>query len=124
MKNFIAGTYRQQQEYQSFTPSFVNRHFAWENPQINILMARAMQLLGELNAYAKLIPDIDFFIQMNIAKEARDSNLLEGTRTELDEVVLPQTEIPPTRRDDRQEVQNYIEAMNFAIKNMMQKFLP
>ena len=118
MKNFIAGTYRQQQEYQSFTPSFVNRHFAWENPQINILMARAMQLLGELNAYAELIPDIDFFIQMTIAKEARDSNLLEGTRTELDEVVLPQTEIPPTRRDDRQEVQNYIEAMNFAIAEL------
>lgn len=89
MRNFTAGEYRQQQKYKSFTPSFVNRHFAWENPQINILMARAMQLLGELHAYAELIPDVDFFIQMTIAKEARDSNLLEGTRTELDEVVLP-----------------------------------
>ena len=88
MKNFIAGEYRQQREYKSFTPSLVNRYFVWENPQINILMARAMQLLGELNAYAELIPDVDFFIQMTITKEARDSNLLEGTRTELDEVVL------------------------------------
>ena len=118
MKNFIAGEYKQQQEYKSFTPSFVNRHFVWENPQINILMAQAMQLLGELNAYAELIPDVDFFIQMTITKEARDSNLLEGTRTELDEVVLPQAEIPPVRRDDRQEVQNYIEAMNFAIAEL------
>lgn len=82
MKNFIAGEYRQQREYKRFTPSLVNRHFVWENPQINLLMARAMQLLGELNAYVELIPDIDFFIQMTIAKEARDSNLLEGTRTD------------------------------------------
>ncbi len=118
MKKFIAGEYRQQREYKSFTPSLVNRYFVWEDPQINILMARAMQLLGELNAYAELIPDVDFFIQMTITKEARDSNLLEGTRTELDEVVLPHTEIPPTRRGDRQEVQNYIEAMNFAIAEL------
>ena len=69
MKNFIAGEYRQQREYKSFTPSLVNRYFVWEDPEINILMARAMQLLGELNAYAELIPDVDFFIQMTITKE-------------------------------------------------------
>ena len=63
MKKFVAGEYKQQQEYKSFTPSFINCHFAWENPQIDLLIARAMQLLGELNAYAELIPDVDFFIQ-------------------------------------------------------------
>ncbi len=118
MTKFVAGEYKQQQKYKSFTPFFVNRHFAWKNPQINVLMAEAMHLLGELNAYAELIPDVDFFIQMTIKKEARDSNLLEGTRTELDEVVLPQADVPPIRREDRREVRNYIEAMHFAIAKL------
>ena len=118
MKQFVAGVHKQQQEYKSFTPSFVNCHFAWENPQIDILLAQAMQLLGELNAYAELIPDVDFFIQMKVAKEARDSNLIEGTKTEIDDVVLPEEEINPEKRDDWNEVQNYIEAMNFAIAKL------
>ncbi|MCY3741514.1 MAG: Fic family protein [Candidatus Poribacteria bacterium] len=118
MKNFIAGTYRQQREYRSFTPSFVNCPFVWENPQIDLLIERAAKLLGELNAYAELRPDVIFSIPMGVAKEAIDSNLIEGTKTEIDEVVLPQTEIPPTRQADLQEVHNYIAAVNFAIAKL------
>lgn len=118
MKNFIAGKYRQQREYKSFTPSFVNCSFIWEDPQINLLIEHAAVLLGELNAYAEIVPDVNFSVPMNVAKEATFSNQIEGTETELDEVVLPQAEIPPIRRDDWQDVQNYIEAMNFAIAEL------
>ena len=118
MKKFVAGKYKQQQEYRSFTPSFVNNRFIWDNPQIDVLIEQARGLLGELNAYAELIPDVDFFIRMKIVKEARDSNLIEGTRTELDDVLLPQEEIDPEKRDDWDEVQNYIKAMNFAIAKL------
>ena len=118
MKNFVAGKYKQQREYKSFTPSFVNCSFIWENPQINLLIEHAARLLGQLNAYAELRPDVNFSIPINIAKEATDSNQIEGTKTELDEAVLPQAEINPGRRDDWQEVQNYIEAMNIAIAKL------
>ncbi len=118
MENFIAGEYRQQREYRSFTPSLVNCPFVWENPQITILMAQAMQLLGELNAYTVLRPDVNISIPMSVAKEATYSNQIEGTKTELDEAVLSQGEIDPERRDDWREVQNYIEAMNFAIAKL------
>ena len=118
MKDFIAGAYRQQREYKSFSPSFINCPFTWENRQIDQLVEQAAALLGELNAYAEIVPDVDFSIPMSIAKEAIDSNRIEGTKTELDEVVLPQAEIRLMRRDDWQDVQNYIEAMNFAIAKL------
>ena len=118
MKKYIAGEYKQQQDYKSFTPSFINERFIWNNPQINVLLEQARGLLGELNAYAELISDVDFFIQMKAVKEARDSNLIEGTKTELDDVLLPQEEIKPEKRDDWDEVQNYIKAMNFAIAKL------
>ena len=118
MKKFIAGEYKQQREYRSFTPSFINNRFVWDSPQIDILLEKAGWLLGELNAYAELIPDVDFFIRMKVVKEARDSNLIEGTKTELDDVLLPQEEINPEKRDDWDEVQNYIQAMNFAIAKL------
>ena len=118
MKKFVAGKYIQHGGYQSFTPSFINHQFVWKNPQIDVLLEQAVRLLGELNAYADLIPDVDFFIQMKVVKEARDSNLIEGTKTELDDVLLPQEEINPEKRDDWDEVQNYIKAMNFAIAQL------
>ena len=118
MKKFVAGKYIQHGGYQSFKPSFINHQFVWKNPQIDVLLEQAVRLLGELNAYADLIPDVDFFIQMKVVKEARDSNLIEGTKTELDDVLLPQEEINPEKRDDWDEVQNYIEALNSAIAQL------
>ena len=107
--------YGKQFEYESFDPAQLPRSYRWNDERISVLLEDANRLLGELNAYSRLIPDVEFFIQMHVANEAVKSSRIEGTRTEIDEVVLPEKEVSPEDRDDWSEVRNYIHAMNDAV---------
>lgn len=118
IKNYISGEYRQEYQYKSFMPSTINHTFTWDEPQINTLLEDATRALGELNAFTMIVPNVDIFIQMHITKEANTSSKIEGTKTEIDEVLQSKEQINPEKRDDWQEVRNYIDAMNNALKEL------
>ena len=117
---FVAGRYKtispsKNSRYQCFFPNPINRRYHWADPKIPVLLEDARGALGELNAYSALIPDVDFFIERHVMNEAVKSSQLEGTKTDIQEAALPQHEVVPEKRDDWQEVQNYVEAINHAI---------
>lgn len=122
IKQYKAGRYVQQYQYKSFLPSTINHDWIWEDPKINTLLEKATKALGELNAFSLIVPDVDLFIHMHIFKEASTSSRIEGTQTHIDEALRLKEQIEPERRDDWQEVQNYVQAMKKAIEAL--KTLP
>ncbi|MFH1052390.1 MAG: Fic family protein [bacterium] len=118
INNYKSGVYKQQYKYKSFSPQKIN--IKWEISDLELigLLSNADIKLGELNAFSQLIPDIDFFIKMHVSKEATQSSKIEGTRTNIKEVLQKQETLNPEKRDDWQEVHNYISAMNFSIKEL------
>ena len=111
LEQFKAGVWRQQYQYKSFQPTLVDQPWTWEDPGINILPEQATKALGELNAFSLIVPDIDLFIEMHVVKEAQTSSRIEGTQTGIDEVLLPEEQVAPEKRDDWREVRNYIDAL-------------
>lgn len=108
------------ERYLAFLPSRMRVDIVWEDPQVYQLLEEARGYLGELNAYAKLVPNIDYFIESHVAKEAEQSSRIEGTQTTLEEVYLDEADIEQEEKiNDRQEVRNYITAMNQSVEQML-----
>jgi len=116
--DYQSGHHEQQHAYRSFLPTTINHQWIVSDPAILQLLGQADRALGELNAFAQLIPDIDFFISMYVAKEATQSSRIEGTQTNIEDAFKEADDLSPEERDDWSEVQNYIEAINSAIASL------
>lgn len=118
MKQFKSGQYISQGFYKSFQPTFINRQWHVESMEVIQLLSQADRELGRLDMYSNYIPNIDIFISMHVLKEATQSSKIEGTQTKMDEALLDKEDIPLNKRDDWEEIQNYIKAMEWAIKEL------
>ena len=118
LEDYKSGHIEQGIGYKYFVPSLINDEWTWQDTSINALLEKASLRLGELNSFSRLVPNIDLFIQLHVTKEAVLSSRIEGTQTHMDEALLPQTEVQEERRNDWQEVRNYVDAINDAIANL------
>ncbi len=118
MKNFTAGHKISQGSYKSFQPEFINRPWEVNDMDLLQLLGQADRELGRLDMFSEYVPNIDLFIQMHVVKEATKSSKIEGTKTNMEEALLEKEDISDEKRDDWEEVQNYIQALNTAIQEL------
>lgn len=118
MKTFKAGNRINQGTYKSFQPCKINQDWIIDNMEILNLLSQADRQLGRLDMYSEYIPNIDLFISMHVLKEATQSSKIEGTKTNIEDALLDKEDVNDEKRDDWEEVQNYIEALNYAITTL------
>ncbi len=118
MKKFQSGHSVQQGHYKSFQPTLINRAWTLDDMELIQLLGQADRELGRLDMYSDYIPNLDLFIRMHVLKEATQSSKIEGTRTNMEEALLDKEDVALDKRDDWEEVQNYVAAMNEAIEKL------
>lgn len=118
IEDFKSGVFVKAVDYKAFMPVSINRVWSWSDRELTRLVELSALSIGQLDAYAHQIPNIDQFIRMYVVKEATVSSKIEGTRTNMEEVMLVEAEIELERRNDWQEVNNYIRALHYSIDRL------
>lgn len=122
LENYNSGNYINTGDYKAFLPSKININWGWDDTKLDKLLAEANRQIGELNAYSLLIPNVDLYIKMHVKIEANKSSRIEGTRTTIEEDLLDIVDINPEKRDDWEEVQNYVKATNYGVERIKEGF--
>lgn len=117
MKNFISGIKINQGYYKSFQPNFINKDWIIDDMEVLSLLSKADRQLGRLDTFSQYI-NLDLYISMHIAKEATQSTKIEGTQTNMEEAFFDKEDLAVDKREDWDEVQNYITAMKTAVKDL------
>ncbi|MDO7172060.1 Fic family protein [Mariniflexile sp. AS56] len=115
MNCFESGKSINQGYYKSFQPNLINKDWQISDMQIFALLSKADRHLGRLDMYSEYV-NLDLYVSMHIAKEATQSSKIEGTQTNMEDAFLSKEDVAFEKRDDWEEVQNYIAAMNEAVK--------
>lgn len=122
LEEYKAGEYRQGTGYKAFLPSNINYNWGWDDTKLDSLLAEANRQIGELNAYSLLLPNVELYIKMHVKIEANKSSKIEGTKTTIEEDLSDLQDINPEKRDDWEEVQNYVKATNYGIDKIKNGF--
>ena len=122
LEDYISGEYVKNNDYKTFIPSKINYNWGWDDTKLDKLLSEANRQIGELNAYSLLIPNVDLYIKMHVKVEANKSSRIEGTRTTVEEDLLDVKDISPEKRDDWEEVQNYVKATNYGVLRISEGF--
>lgn len=122
LEDYKSGEYKQGVGYKAFLPSRINHNWGWVDTKLDYLLAEANRQIGELNAYSLLLPNVDLYIKMHVKIEANKSSKIEGTKTTIEEDLSDLQDVSPEKRDDWEEVQNYVKATNFSIERINEGF--
>lgn len=122
LEDYKSGEYKQGVGYKAFLPSRINHNWGWGDTKLDYLLAEANRQIWELNAYSLLLPNVDLYIKMHVTIEANKSSRIEGTKTTIEDDLSDLQDVSLEKRDDWEEVQNYVKATNFSIERINEGF--
>lgn len=113
--NFV----KQSQGFKAFVPGPFppKEHLVLDDQAIDLL-SRATLVVGRLDGITQLLPDVDFFIFMYVRKEASLSSQIEGTNATMSDSIKAENDITINLPSDVDDIQHYIQAMNFGLKKL------
>lgn len=102
--------------YWAFVPAPPPREVAYDGELVRLL-SQADAALSELSGLGRILPNPDLLLAPYVKREAVASTRIEGTRADLDDLLID--EIEPKRTppgSDVVEIRNYIAAMEVGIR--------
>lgn len=106
--------------YHTFEPNHLPVEIQYDEGLIKLL-ADAIQSISNLSAMGRRLKNPHLLIAPYLKKEAVLSSKIEGTRTSLSEVFLEEKEIKKTKNADLEEVNNYIRALEYGLREVRTK---
>jgi Fic family protein len=122
-KSDRAGRYvRQPSGYSAFIPRPLPPEPALNfDDEMQTLLSRADRALGRLDGSIQTLPNPDLFVLMYVRKEAVLSSQIEGTQSSLADVLEVEASVfDPHHPSDVGEVLNYVTAMNYGLKRLVE----
>ncbi|MEW6411999.1 MAG: Fic family protein [Candidatus Zixiibacteriota bacterium] len=118
IRDFNSGKWLKGYKYKYFLPNEINHDWEISDSILQRKIEIVSLRLGELNSFAKFVPNIDLFIQSYVMKEAVTSSRIEGTNTNMEQAFSDELDVNPEHRDDWQETKKYVEATNGALTKL------
>ncbi len=106
--------------YSTFEPNLLPININYDEDIIKIL-AEAIASISNLSGMGRRLRNPHLLIMPYLKKEAVLSSEIEGTRTSLSEVLLEEKEKNKSHDEDLKEVNNYINALEFGLKEVSNK---
>src|SRR4030042_640593 len=104
--------------YWAFVPNPLPPKLEWDNALVS-LVSRADLAVGTLSGLGETLPNPHLLIYPFIRREAVLSSRIEGTQSSLSDLLLFEaTQVE--KRGDVREVQNYVRAMEYGLKRLVE----
>jgi hypothetical protein len=121
---FLDSKKQQNIPYKAFLPTKVNHKWDFNEIQNTLDLAEeVMQVITRLDERINSIADAGFvdqeaIIRMIANKESNESSIIEGTQTMIEDAFCDIKLLAPEKRENAQELQNYIKALDYGIDNL------
>ena len=91
------------------------------------LMQRANHaqfLLGKLSGITTLLPDVNYFINSYVTKDAAASSQIEGTQATVIDALEYAADPTAIKNTDADDIAHYIEALNYGLRRLKEDNFP